>query len=451
MVEESSSVKVAQLRRIEVAGYKSIRDPIDVEIAPLTIVAGANSSGKSSLIQPLLLLKQTLEAQFDPGPLRIDGDNVRFSHAREMTWGDGEELTIGFTLPHRGVSLRYHVRNGPSKNDEGDRRGAIALADMTLHWHRRNRSGRATFVEGSLDAKGRESFAQAILGKRGNLEQLEAKGFVRDRCYLVPTVRPKDLGSPMPFPFLLQHAYRLDLPLDVLHVPGIRGNPERDYRLTQVGKRFPGTFETYTASVIQSWKDSSDQRPLLQRLGSWLRALGLTWKVDVKPVDDTRVRLRVGRLPRSRRGGARDLVNIADVGFGVSQVLPVLVALLAAEPGQIVCVEQPEIHLHPRAQVALAEILLERASEGVTVIAETHSGLLLRGVQRAIAQRKAPPDTVRLHWCSRSEDGATVVFPATLDEAGRFGDWPEDFADVELEVEAGYLDAAASALQETTR
>ncbi|HHQ47757.1 MAG TPA: DUF3696 domain-containing protein [Acidobacteria bacterium] len=444
-------MKVAQLRRIEVAGYKSIRDPIDVEIAPLTIVAGANSSGKSSLIQPLLLLKQTLEAQFDPGPLRIDGDNVRFSHAREMTWDDGEEFTIGFSLAHRGVSLKYRVRNGFSKNDEVDRHGATALVDMTLHWYERNRPGGVTFMEGPLDAKERESFAQAILGKRGSLGQFKPENLVRDRCYLVPSVRPKDLDSAMPFPFLLQYAYRLDLPLDVLHVPGIRGNPERDYRLTQVGTRFPGTFETYTASVIQSWKDNSDQKPLLQRLGSWLRTLGLTWKVDVKPVDDTKVRLRVGRLPRARRGGARDLVNIADVGFGVSQVLPVLVALLAAQPGQIVYVEQPEIHLHPRAQVALAEILLERASEGVTVIAETHSGLLLRGVQRAIAQRKAPPDTVRLHWCTRNEDGATVVSTATLDEAGRFGDWPEDFADVELEVEAGYLDAAASALQETTR
>ncbi len=448
---DQASPDSGHLRRIEVSGYKSIRDAVQLDIAPLTIVAGANSSGKSSLIQPVLLLKQTLEAQFDPGPLRIDGDNVRFAHAHEMTWDDGEEFTIGFSLAHRGISLKYRVRNGSSKNDEEDRRGATALVDMTLHWHRRNRSGRATFTEGPLDAKERESFAQAILGKRGSLEELEAKGFVRDRCYLVPTVRPKELGSAMPFPFLLQHAYRLDLPLDVLHVPGIRGNPERDYRLTQVGKRFPGTFETYTASVIQSWKDSSDQRPLLQRLGSWLRTLGLTWKVDVKPVDDTRVRLRVGRLPRARRGGARDLVNIADVGFGVSQVLPVLVALLAAQPGQIVYVEQPEIHLHPRAQVALAEILLERAAEGVTVIAETHSGLLLRGVQRAIAQRKAPPETVKLHWCTRDEDGATVVSTATLDEAGRFGDWPEDFADVELDVEAGYLDAAASALQETTR
>ncbi len=444
---EQSSVGDKRLRRIEVGGYKSIRDPLQVEIAPLTIIAGANSSGKSSLIQPLLLLKQTLEAQFDPGPLRIDGDNVRFSHAHELTWDDGEEFTVGFSLEHRGISLKFSIPNGVPGKDQDESRTSTVLAAMTLHWERQDVSGTATFREGQFSAHDRAEFSKALWGRPEGFEELHAQGLVRDRCYLVPTVKAKGVDSLMPFPFILQHAYQLSIPLDILHVPGIRGNPERDYRLTQVGTRFPGTFETYTASVIQSWKGRPDGKAALKRLGSWLARLGLTWKVDVKPVDDTRVRLRVGRLPRARRGGARDLVSIADVGFGVSQLLPVLVALLVAEPGQIVYVEQPEIHLDPRAQVGLAEILLERAREGVTVIAETHSALLLKGFQRAIARQEADPELIKLHWCVRDPEGATRVSTANLDGAGRFGDWPEDFADVEIEVESDYLDAAAKVLQ----
>src|SRR5437868_9648059 len=69
---------------ISVAGFKSISDEQRIEIRPLTILAGANSSGKSSMMQPLLLLKQTLEATYDPGPLLLNGPNVKFTSAEQL-------------------------------------------------------------------------------------------------------------------------------------------------------------------------------------------------------------------------------------------------------------------------------------------------------------------------------------------------------------------------------
>jgi predicted ATPase len=130
----------------------------------------------------------------------------------------------------------------------------------------------------------------------------------------------------------------------------------------------------------------------------------------------------------------------------VSQVLPVLVALLVAEPGQLVYLEQPEIHLHPRAQAALAEVLAEAAFRGVRVVVETHSEVLLLAVQSLVAEGKILPEEVKLHWFTRREDGVTEVSSAELDEAGAFGDWPEDFGDVSLKLESRYLDAAEARL-----
>lgn len=72
------------ITRIAVEGFKSIAKRQEIEIRPLTILAGANSSGKSSIMQPLLMLKQTLEATYDPGPLKIDGPNVTFTRAKEF-------------------------------------------------------------------------------------------------------------------------------------------------------------------------------------------------------------------------------------------------------------------------------------------------------------------------------------------------------------------------------
>jgi predicted ATPase len=151
----------------------------------------------------------------------------------------------------------------------------------------------------------------------------------------------------------------------------------------------------------------------------------------------------VGRLPPNNNNLGNDLVSIADVGFGVSQTLPVLVALLAAEPGQLVYLEQPEIHLHPRAQVALAEVLADAARRGVRVVAETHSSLLLLGIQTLVAEGKLDPELVKLHWFKRDEQtGVTKIASADLDERGAFGEWPEDFADVELAANNHYLNAS---------
>ena len=176
-----------------------------------------------------------------------------------------------------------------------------------------------------------------------------------------------------------------------------------------------------------------------------MEELLLTWKVEAKRLDDTRIEIRVGRLPRSKRGNG-DMVSIADAGLGVSQVLPVIIALLVATPDTLVYLEEPEIHLHPTAQVHMARILAEAAKRGVIVVAETHSSLLLRGIQTLVAQGELDPTLVKLHWFQRSpSNGSTQVASADLDQDGAFGEWPVDFDDVSLNAEKGYLDAVYGA------
>jgi hypothetical protein len=231
----------------------------------------------------------------------------------------------------------------------------------------------------------------------------------------------------------------------VLHLPGLRGNPKRDYPTTAVEFDYPGTFDIYVASVINHWQKTGD--PRVKGIGEDLRALGLTWKVEARKIDDTMVELRVGRLPMPRKGGAKDMVSIADVGFGVSQTLPVLVALRVATSGRIVYLEQPEIHLHPNAQAALARIIASAAKRGVIVVLETHSAILLRSIQTLVALGELDPKEVNLNWFKRDDNtGATRITRAVPDERGTYGDWPEDFDDVALRVENDYLDAIENRL-----
>ncbi|GAC1318540.1 MAG: hypothetical protein NVSMB14_16220 [Isosphaeraceae bacterium] len=232
----------------------------------------------------------------------------------------------------------------------------------------------------------------------------------------------------------------------VIHLPGLRGAPERLYPVAGIGPFFPGRVDFYTAGLIDSW--ATDAKDLLGSLGKDLEYLGLTWKVEARRVNDAYIELHVGRLPKMKRGGSQDLVNIADVGLGVSQILPVLVALRAARPGQLVYIEQPEIHLHPRAQVAMAKLFANAAKRGARVVVETHSSLLLLGIQTLVAEGELDPSLVGLNWFSR-KNGITEIQRAELDDAGRFGDWPEDFADVSLDAEHRYLTAAEQRLART--
>ena len=395
---------VENIRELSVKGFKSFADEQRLEIRPLTLLAGANSSGKSSALQPLLLLKQTLENSFDPGPLLLDGPHVRFTSASQLLTHSGgrqvcEEFEVSIAVGNQSLTDVFR-RRADEKFD---------LARMTYS------AGLRTL---SLEPGGK---------------------VIRNRCFL--GLAPEgSITSGIP---ILPRTDDFDRVLrSILHVPGLRGNPLRTYPTTDVGRYFQGTFENYAASIIAAWQQAGDDR--LNRLSDALCRLGLTWRIRANPVDATRVELLVGRLPR-QKNGKDDLVNIADVGFGVSQVVPVLVALLAAEPGHLIYLEQPELHLHPRAQRELASLLAEAAEKGARIVAETHSSILLLATQTLVAQGKLAADLVQLHWFTRDVSGSTQVTSGELDRLGAYGDWPEDFGEVQMEADDRYLTAVESA------
>jgi len=437
------------ITRISVKGFKSLAEECSIEIRPLTILAGANSSGKSSIMQPLLMMKQTLEATYDPGPLLIDGPNVRFTSAEQFLPKSNGKVSNIFEIEfdlNGSFSLRETFKKELKKSIEIFEMTYIegGKAATTLRPGVRHKD-LLTTVPWLVDVW--KKFIETQGKKIEN--ELELRTY-RIRCFLDIGYFPIKKADDATYasPILVQ--YMLDTfgtPLrEILHISALRGNPQRTYKITAIGSQFPGRFEDYIASIIHHWQVSKD--PRLKELESHLEFLGLTRKVGAKAIDDTQVELLVGRLPIGSVNSSKDMVSIADVGFGVSQTLPILVALLTAEPGQLVYIEQPEIHLHPRAQMAMAKILADAANRGVKVVAETHSSLLLLGVQSLVAEGKLSPDKVKLHWFKRRpEDGVTEVSSADLDNAGAFGDWPEDFSSTEMDADTRYIHAAEAKLE----
>ena len=430
-----SEKNISGITKIAVKNFKSIAEECEIDIRPLTILAGANSSGKSSIMQPLLMLKQTLEAPYDPGPLLIDGPNARFTSADQFlsTLADEKredrfQIRIETCAPDFSHSVATTFRKAE---------GRIELVEM--------------LVEENVDNNHVSSPERLILYPEMVPEEVKLiierhlipKDYdvvKRSRCFLV-------FGSKDGYTFFTVTPNLESNILNSIHLPGLRGNPERIYKLANTGARYPGTFEHYAASIIHEWQETGDER--LKIVVGALHTLELTGKVSTKRVGDIGIEVQVGRLWHDSTSET-DMVSITDVGFGVSQVLPVLIAVLVAEPGQLVYLEQPELHLHPRAQVALARVLADAAKRGVRVVAETHSSLLLLGVQTLVAEGDLSPELVKLHWFTRREDGVTEVTSADLDEAGAYGDWPEDFDDVDLKTQSRYIKAAQSRFVEGT-
>ncbi|MCD4786056.1 MAG: AAA family ATPase [Candidatus Eremiobacteraeota bacterium] len=438
MNKKKQKNKKVKFLSLSVCGFKSIADKQTIEIRPLTILAGANSSGKSSIMQPLLLMKQTLEAQYDPGVFLLDGPNVHFSLGDQLLWkGPDEHRTTEFTVELEFDKILVRMKYVKAEKE-------IDIAEMAYKF---GDNEEQLFTKGMTHDEIKEKIPDlfdSIYEEFGKLEELNFE-VVRKRCF-----REIHIHSSGEFSFAIYTfspgSFLVDLLLNLIHLPGLRGNPERTCKKIALGKYFPGTFQNYVASVIDHWKEDSPDK--LELLGKNLQKLGLTWKIDSRDIDDTQIGLYVGRLPvGSMKKGSGDMVSIADVGLGVSQTLPVVLALMVAEPGQIVYIEQPELHLHPGAQVALAQIISEASKRGVRVVIETHSQYLLLGVQTLVAEGKLNHNLVKLHWFTRRKNGSTKVSSVDLDKSGAYGDWPEDFSNVELKLEERYINAFEKSLE----
>ena len=384
--DRSQTTRSEGITEIAVQGFKSLARESRIEVRPLTILAGANSSGKSSIMQPLLLMKQTLGASTDPGPLLFNGPNVKFTSVDQFVPRageqlDGKKLSVEVTIDG---DTRYKTVFRFAKKRRLEIQDTTIVDEMdhrTLHL---TPDQSEDILKGSILAfnpKRKDQFNQ--------LFDSFLFSVYRDRCFLDVAVEPIDEKGLF---FIRNPTYSAPVSRQLsrmIHVPGLRGNRERFYATVTSGPPFPGLFEEYVATTITDWQTHRDVR--LRDLETMLADLHMTREVRATRVNDTQIEVQVGRLPAGEPSAA-DLVSIADVGFGVSRVLPVLIAFLLAEKDQLVYVEQPELHLHPRAQYALARIMADTAKRGVRLVVETHSALLLLRVRTLMADGDLDPD-----------------------------------------------------------
>lgn len=431
------------ITQLRLQNFKSWQDTGDVSLKPLTALFGANSSGKTSLLQFLLMLKQTTES----------ADRSRVLHTGDQrTYVDIGTFFDLIFMHQDKADLSYQLQwqlPTPLKVLDPERASATLFTIDRLAFEAtvRNFGDRLVVQQFAYHLDDKRFGMQRALAKNGNgkdeyelvVENYEAK---RNRG------RPTSLPNPVKsygFPDQVNASYQnvgflSDLVLafeqlfhDIYYLGPLREYPSRQYTWAgeqprDVGPRGQLAVHALLASqrlgrVISRGKGKR-RRSVEELVAYWLKELGLIDSFSLKPIAENRkdYEVRVKRSPRSAD------VPITDVGFGVSQVLPVLVLCYYAPEGSTLILEQPEIHLHPAVQSGLADVFIDAINtRGIQIILESHSEHLLRRLQRRVAEGALNPQQTTFYFTRMGDEGASSLERLELDLFGNISNWPRDF------------------------
>lgn len=225
--------------------------------------------------------------------------------------------------------------------------------------------------------------------------------------------------------------------ISAIRSPLAKASSQGGIRLNSDGSNSIQVISDFGSAMISKPPRPSEIRPeprFLQEitvatcLAEWLAYLGLItdFRVDQKPFAGTRLSVATGHSIQKH--------DLSEVGSGVGQVLPVLLAPLLTDPGRTVVLEEPEAHLHPAAQVALADFIVACSNSGRQLIVETHSEHIVNRVRRRIAEGKLDPGHVQMLGAESNANSGTTYSANTFTADGTFeGDWPEGFLGVALD------------------
>ena len=221
---------------------------------------------------------------------------------------------------------------------------------------------------------------------------------------------------------------------NIFYLGPLREYPKREYTWSGASPLDVGWRGERVVDAMLSARARKEERNLRPKarirsfeemIAYWLKELNLIHSFRVREIGNDSNLYRV-EVQKSKKG---PFVLITDVGFGVSQILPILVLLYYVPEGSLVLLEQPEIHLHPSVQSGLADVIIYVAKhQNVQVIVESHSEHLLRRFQRRVAEglMNLKPEDLTLYFCEM-RGGESLAKPLEIDLFGSITNWPENF------------------------
>jgi predicted ATPase len=358
-------------------------DSLKIELAPLTVFSGFNSAGKSTTLQSLLLLSQTLKAHHGGSSLKLNGEFTSLGSPSDVLGNSGisAPLQLGFGTDD-ATDLLWSFRLSE------DRR-FLEPESLTISRDQSTELLPADQLEGLqpiLDVTG----IRKAVTKLRNIVYISAARLVEIDVFPIPEDTDLKAGNVGP--------------------------------LGEYASWWLHRHEDALVSRRRSCDMASDNLTLRNQLNDWASHLFVQAELNSIPIQKTNLmRLEL------KTGLTSDWSRPANNGYGVSYAFPVLTAGLISAPGQTIIIDSPEAHLHPRGQSRMGSFLAQMAADGVQLLVETHSDHLLNGVRLALRNGLISPDEVAIYFFTGQEEARVLRLSVSKD--GDISNWPEGFFD----------------------
>lgn len=364
------------LTRLDIETFKCF-ETLKLPLGNLTLLSGSNASGKSSALQALVLLHQTMREHEWSTRLMLNGNAIKLGTVSDVIdkVNGRKTFAIGFVDNEQDYLWRF--------TGERDQM-SMAIDCVTVSGQKYNHPESLRYLLPSEKNELNQSLAQSLT----NLTYITAERIGPREVYTLEDRQVASVVGPAgEHAVSILHWGRSEPVLDDLVIEDIPNT-----RLRQVEERMRLFFPGCALEVRQVPQTNSV-------------TLGLRTSNDT------------------------DFHRPINVGFGLTQVLPIIIAALSASKDDILLIENPEVHLHPAGQALMGQFLAEVSQAGVQVIVETHSDHILNGVRRAVKSGKIEPEKIAIHFFRpRSEAAAQVISP-TMDNDGNIDTWPDGFFD----------------------
>ena len=425
-----------------IKNFKAWQDTGAIKLAPLTVFFGENSVGKSSLGQLLLALKQSADCAAKQQPLDfgdaqslIDlGSFAQNLHQGqldqplefELQWRLANELVLQGLDAHATVRVD-ELRLQVSMLADQAQQPVVQAMSYSAYQH-----GQEQCRVSYCSTKNTELQVQIYQPQAQHYSLALVDAVSPERFYQLPIAQQLDAQ------FINALALQTQSVLaDVHALAALRAAPQRGYSWNgqapaSVGRAGESVVAALLAADAQQrqlqFAADQPELPFAQGIAYWLKQIGVASDFAVRPAaaasDEYQVLLK--------NHAAACEVNLADLGFGVSQLLPVIVQVFYAQPNSTVWLEQPEIHLHSQVQAGLADVLIAATqakeagqARNVQIIVESHSEHFLNRLQRRIAEGVISHSDVALYFCSRVGTQAQIE-SLDIDTYGEIANWPEN-------------------------
>ncbi len=415
--------------QLRVQNFKAWQGKHPVELAPLSLFLGTNSAGKTSLLQMLLLLKQTAESPDRRQHLNLGGqpgDVLHLGGFKDIISGHDLKRPLAFglnftALPPKKSQLPIDIEYDVSYCQA---LGGVSVVKSLTYatWERtftaeRQKNGAYLLTTGGSSNSEHIAHEKSLTAK---------KVYQPERSVAFSAAAVADLG--------LAGVKVQDLALhmvqalkEIVYLGPLRERPLRTYLWNQ---QSPGDLGTKGEFAIQALLASANDHArrtdtggrgwLVEQVSRWLQKMEVADDLSLEAQGSSAHHEVIVHLGKTK-------ANLIDVGFGVSQVLPVVTLAYFVPEGSTVILEQPEIHLHPLAQTALADLFVEVSrTRRVQFLVETHSENLFRRLQSLIADEQISPEGCRLYFVRRGAESAAIE-RLGVDEYGRIQNWPDRF------------------------